>query len=120
VVVTTGLTVIDAVVAPLLQANPTVQPLAVKVELWPAHINAFVVVITGTTAGVTVIFILEEPEQELVPHDAEYIVETAGVTVIVFPVAPVFQVRVEEQLLAVSITEVPAQTLFDKVVNVGP
>jgi predicted secreted protein len=71
VVFAIGLTVIDDVVAPVLQVKAPKHPEAVRVVLWPTHINGLVVVITGTSAGDTVIFILAKPEQDADPHDAE-------------------------------------------------
>ncbi len=106
-------------VAPVLQVKVPKQPVAVKVVLCPEQMNAFVVVITGTSAGATVIFILAVPEHDAVPQITEYVVEFAGVTLIVFPVCPVFQVTLDVQFETVSVTEVPAQTELEDAVSVG-
>ena len=70
VVVAEGLTVMLAVVAPVLHVKPVVHPVAVKVVLSPTQITAFVAIITGAGVFVTFTAMLVEPVQVPVPHVA--------------------------------------------------
>jgi hypothetical protein len=55
----------------VLQVKVPKQPEAVSVVLCPEQMNAFVVVITGTSAGATDMLTLAVPEHEAVPHVTE-------------------------------------------------
>ena len=108
VVVTLGLTVIDAVVAPVLQRKDT-PPVAVSVDEAPIQIDGFAGVMLQAGSGFTVTVF----EQELVHPCAlvtvtVYVVVVVGLTVMDAVVAPVLH-RNDTPPVAVSVDEAPIQ-----------
>jgi hypothetical protein len=110
VVVVVGLTVIDAVVAPVLHRND-VPPAAVSVDEAPIQIVGLAGVMLHVGSGFTVTVV----EHELV-HPAAlvtvtvYVVVVVGLTVIAAVVAPVLQ-RKDIPPDAVSVAEPPIQII---------
>jgi len=108
VVVTLGLTVIDAVVAPVLQRND-VPPDAVSVDEPPTQIEASDTAMLHTGAGFTTTVAEHEVLQPLALVTVTvYEVVVFGLTVIAAVVAPVLQ-RNDVPPVAVSVDEPPTQ-----------
>ena len=108
VVVTVGLTVIDAVVAPVLHRND-VPPDAVSVDEPPIQIAGFAGVMLHTGNGFTTTVVVHELLQPLPSVTVTvYVVVTVGLTVIEAVVAPVLH-RNDVPPDAVSVFEPPRQ-----------
>src|SRR5215213_8683687 len=109
VVVEVGLTVIAAVVAPLLQRND-VPPDAVSVDEPPMQIDGLEGVMLHTGTGLTTTVVEQDDVHPLSPlvTVTVYVVVTVGLTVIEAVVAPVLQ-RKDVPPDAVSVFEPPGQ-----------
>jgi hypothetical protein len=119
VVVEVGETVIVLAVEPVLQVKPELQLEAVKTVLSPAQTVCLVAVITGAWAVPMVIVFTAVPLQVPEPHVTEYVVVAVGVTVMLAVVKLLLHNIFPEQLTAVNVTGLPAQTVFAVAVIVG-
>jgi len=109
VVVEVGLTVIAAVVAPVLQRND-VPPDAVSVVEPPVQIDGLLGVMLHTGTGFTTTVVEQDDVHPFTPlvTVTVYVVVTEGLTVIVAVVAPVLH-RKDVPPVAVSVLEPPGQ-----------
>ena len=108
-----GETVIEPVVAPVFQRSVPSQPDATRVTVSPIQIVGFELTIcTAGRTGVNVIGVEEGLTHPFMVQVAEYVVTTVGETDSVFPVAPVDQVTVPVQFVALSTMVSPTQSVF--------
>ena len=98
-------------VVPSFQVTEPEQFATVKVAELPAHIVGLLTVGVGFGVTVTVLVAVPVPEQlpELTVQVAVYDVVEVGLTVLVNPVVPSFQVTVPEQLFTVKVADCPTQ-----------
>jgi hypothetical protein len=108
--VVVGETVIALLIAPVDHVIELEQLDNVNVTLPEPQMDSADAVIAGVWGVPTFILILPVPAQTDVPHDAVYNVVWVGVTLILFPVWPVLQVRVLAHPVAVSSTVSPEHT----------
>ena len=116
-----GATTIDAPVAPFDHVTVPAQPVAVKVDFSPAQTVSALTVITGGVGVVTVTVLGVDAKLTQSPtlQVAVYVVVALGDTVIDAPVAPVDQVTVPVQPVAVSVALPPTQMVSDEQVITG-
>ena len=109
-----------AVDTPVLHNSVPVQLLTVRVTDEVSHIDSFEATITGAMPLVMIETGSELTlEQPLTVQVAVYVVLVSGFTTVVVPAAPLDQVTVPVQLLAVSVTLSFTQTVSFPAVTIG-
>ncbi len=117
VVVEVGLTVLVNPVVPSFHVTELEQLLTVKVAELPEHIVGLFTV--GVGFGVTVTVLVAVPVQVPTLQVAVYVVVEIGLTVLVNPVVPSFQVTEPEQFETVKVALLPEHIVGLLTVGVG-